>query len=45
VDRQVPYLTISLEPPQGYPNERLPGPELFEARVTEVTGEIIRFMG
>ncbi len=44
-DRQIPYLTISLEPRQGYPNERLPGPELFEARVTEVTGEAIRFMG
>lgn len=44
-DRQVPYLTINVEPRQGYPSVRLPGPELFEARVTEVTGEVIRFMG
>lgn len=44
-DRQVPYLTIHLEPRQGHPGLRLPGPELFEARVTEVSGDMIRFMG
>ena len=44
-DREVPFMTISLDPKQGHPNVRLQGPELFEARVTEVTGELIRFMG
>lgn len=44
-DRQVQCLTIRLEPRQGYPNESLPGPELFESKITEVSGDSIRFMG
>ena len=44
-DRQVPYLTIYVEPRQGYPNENVPGPELFEPKVTAVTDDGFCLMG
>ena len=44
-ERQVQYLTVHCEPRQGYPGERLPGPELFDPRLIGVTDDQLRFAG
>jgi hypothetical protein len=44
-DRTVVYLTVDVEPKQGYPNEIPPGPVLFEPRLIEVFGEDFRLTG
>lgn len=44
-DRQIPCLTVHVEPPQGYPHERPPGPELFEFKLTDALEDQLRFSG
>jgi hypothetical protein len=44
-DRSIPFLTVHVDAKQGWPDVPVAGPELFEARVTDVTGDQIRFMG
>jgi hypothetical protein len=44
-DREVMYLSVRVDFPPGETDLRPPGPELFEARITAVQDNEIRFMG
>lgn len=44
-DREVCCLTVKVEPRQGFPEEVIAGPELYDFRLTDVLQDQLRFAG